>query len=115
MHDRRATVEITVNGQQIEAYEGETVMQAAGRNDIRIPSLCYLEGLSTWGACRLCVVEVSESRGLSPACATGVREDLQVITDSPRLRRHRRVRRQAKPTGPATSWHASTKSVPSTA
>lgn len=91
MHDRRATVEITVNGQQIEAYEGETVMQAAGRNDIRIPSLCYLEGLSTWGACRLCVVEVSESRGLSPACATGVREDLQVITDSPRLRRHRRV------------------------
>jgi bidirectional [NiFe] hydrogenase diaphorase subunit len=85
------SVEITVNGRRLEAHEGETVLQAAARGGIHIPSLCYLEGLTPWGACRLCVVEISESRGLVPACATTVREDMQVITDSPKLRRHRRM------------------------
>ncbi|HEY6795953.1 MAG TPA: bidirectional hydrogenase complex protein HoxU [Kineosporiaceae bacterium] len=91
MRKRRPTIELTVDGQSIKAHEGETVLQVARRNEIRIPSLCYLEGLSTWGACRLCVVEVSGSRGLSPACATLVQEDMVVATDTPRLRQHRRM------------------------
>lgn len=91
MRDRRPTIDITVDGQRVQAYEGETVMQAARRHGIDIPSLCYLEGLTPWGSCRLCVVEVSESRGLRPACATKVEDDMQVTTDTPRLRHHRRV------------------------
>jgi bidirectional [NiFe] hydrogenase diaphorase subunit len=91
MRNRRSTFEITVNGQRIKTHDGETVLSAAQRNGIKIPSLCFLEGLSTWGACRLCVVEISESRGLSPACATLVEEDMQVATDTPRLRHHRKV------------------------
>ncbi len=90
MRNRRP-FNITVNERRIPAYEGETVMQAARRSGIEIPSLCYLEGLSNWGSCRLCMVEVSESRGLSPACATVVQEDMEVATDTARLRGHRRV------------------------
>lgn len=91
MRKRRPTIEMTVNGRAIAAFEGETVLNAARRNGIEIPSLCYLKGLSTWGACRLCVVEVSESKGLSPACATPVQDDMVVETDTPRLRHHRRM------------------------
>jgi bidirectional [NiFe] hydrogenase diaphorase subunit len=91
VRSRRTTVEITVDGTRVTAHEGETVLDAARRNGIRIPSLCHLEGLSTWGACRLCVVEVSESPGLVPACATLVEDDMVVATDTPRLRHHRRT------------------------
>jgi bidirectional [NiFe] hydrogenase diaphorase subunit len=88
---RPKLVEMTMNGKAIEAYEGETVLNAARRNGVDIPALCYLEGLSTWGACRLCVVEVSGSRGLSPACATLVQAEMEVSTNTPRLRQTRRV------------------------
>ncbi len=91
MRDKRPTVEITVNEQTIEAYDGESVMTAARRNGIEIPGLCFLEGLSVVGACRLCVVEVAEVPGLVPACATKVRPDMTVSTDTPTLRHHRRV------------------------
>ena len=88
---RRKSVELTVNGKVIKAHEGETVLDAARRHGIEIPSLCELKGLTPWGACRLCVVEVSGSRGLSPACATPVQPEMEVATDTTRLRHHRRM------------------------
>ncbi len=91
MRDRRATIDIVIDGRTVQATEGETVLQAARRAGIAIPSLCYLEGLSVWGSCRLCVVEVAERPGLRPACATTVVDDMEVITDSTRLRNHRRT------------------------
>lgn len=75
----------------VEATEGETVLQVARRNGIDIPALCYLEGLSEWGACRLCVVQVAERPELRPSCALRVEEDMEVTTDSERIRRHRRA------------------------
>ena len=91
MRDRRPTVSLTVNDTEIEAYEGETVLQAARRHDIAIPTLCYLEGLSVWGACRMCVVEIGGQQPLRPACATAAVEDMEVRTDTPELRAHRRA------------------------
>ena len=90
MPERGSTIKITVDGQEVEAHEGESVLTAARRVGIEIPALCYLEGLSVWGACRLCVVEVSELHGVRPACATNVVEDMEVITQTPKLQSYRR-------------------------
>ena len=76
MRDTRPTCDLVINGREVEAFEGETVLQAARRHNILIPALCYLEGLSAIGACRLCVVEVAEQPQLRPACALPVEEDM---------------------------------------
>ncbi|MEL6130087.1 MAG: 2Fe-2S iron-sulfur cluster-binding protein, partial [Cyanobacteria bacterium J06628_4] len=61
---------LTIDNQLVSAREGETLLDAAKDANIAIPTLCYLEGLSTVGACRLCLVEVEGSRKLLPACVT---------------------------------------------
>ncbi|MGF1668113.1 MAG: bidirectional hydrogenase complex protein HoxU [Acidimicrobiia bacterium] len=91
MPERRPTVSISLDDTEVEAFEGESVLQAARRNRIDIPSLCFLEGVSVFGACRICVVEVSEQRQLRPACATQVTEDMEVWTNTAKLRSHRRA------------------------
>ncbi|HEY5651110.1 MAG TPA: bidirectional hydrogenase complex protein HoxU [Acidimicrobiia bacterium] len=90
MRERRQTVEMTFDGVEVEAYAGESVLQAARRNDVFIPSLCFLEGLSVWGGCRLCVVEIAEDHRLRPACATQAAADMEVLIDTSQLRSYRR-------------------------
>ncbi|MBI5463664.1 MAG: (2Fe-2S)-binding protein, partial [Ignavibacteriales bacterium] len=60
----------TINGEQYSAQEGESILSVARQHHIPIPTLCHLEGLSTVGACRLCVVQVEGSPKLLPACTT---------------------------------------------
>lgn len=90
MRDARPTIEVVIDGREVEAFEGETVLHAARRANIPIPALCYLEGLSEWGACRLCVVQIAERPQLRPACALPVEEDMEITTNSPRIRQYRR-------------------------
>jgi bidirectional [NiFe] hydrogenase diaphorase subunit len=82
---------LTINGQLISAREEETVLQAAQEAGIHIPTLCYLEGVSEVGACRLCLVEISGSHKLQPACVTKVAEGMIVQTNSERLQNYRRM------------------------
>ena len=63
----------------------------ARENGIDIPTLCCLEGLSGWGGCRLCLVEIKGTPKLLPACVTRVAEGMEVITDSERLQKYRRM------------------------
>ncbi|MFU8840494.1 MAG: 2Fe-2S iron-sulfur cluster-binding protein [Nitriliruptoraceae bacterium] len=86
----RPTVPVTIDGESYKAFEGETVMELARRVGVRIPSLCYLEGLSIHGGCRLCVVEVEGDHRLFPACAMEVTAELSVTTQSWDLHEHRR-------------------------
>ena len=81
---------LAIDGRDIGAREDETILQVARENGIAIPTLCWLEGLSTVGACRLCMVEVKGSARLFPACTTHVEEGMEVTTNSERLRRYRR-------------------------
>ena len=53
MREQRPTVTIMFDGEEVEAFADETVLQAARRNNVFIPSLCFVEGLSVWGGCRL--------------------------------------------------------------
>lgn len=82
---------LTIDGQLISAREEETILQAAHEAGIHIPTLCYLEGVSEVGACRLCLVEISGSHKLQPACATKVAEGMIVQTHSKRLQHYRRM------------------------
>jgi bidirectional [NiFe] hydrogenase diaphorase subunit len=82
---------LTINGKLVSAREDETILQAARSAGIDIPTLCYVEGLSAHGGCRLCLVEVGGSNRLQPACFMKVGEGLAVQTDTPRLREYRRM------------------------
>ncbi len=91
MPDR--TVTLTINGRPVEAPEGTTVLEAARRAGIEIPTLCHLEGVSPFGACRLCVVEVHRNgrTRVVVSCLYPVEEGLSVETETERIARHRRV------------------------
>jgi bidirectional [NiFe] hydrogenase diaphorase subunit len=88
--EARATVPVTIDGRQVKAVDGERILDLARREGVPIPTLCDLEGLSVHGGCRLCLVELGDSSRLQPACGTEVSDDLQIRTDSPTLRDHRR-------------------------
>jgi bidirectional [NiFe] hydrogenase diaphorase subunit len=82
---------LTINDRLISAREEETLLDAAREAGIHIPTLCYLEGVSTVGACRLCLVEVAGQNKLLPACTTQVMEGTEVQTHTERLQSYRRT------------------------
>ena len=82
---------LIIDGQELSARSGQTILEVARENEINIPTLCHLEGLSAVGACRLCLVEIKGSNKLLPACVATVYEGMDVSTDTARLRKHRRV------------------------
>ncbi|OFX83219.1 MAG: ferredoxin [Bacteroidetes bacterium GWF2_33_16] len=84
-------VNIEVNNQQIQAKEGETILDTLNRNGIKVPTLCRMEGFSPTGACRLCVVEIEGKPGLIPSCSFHVEESLKIKTHSPRVIRSRKM------------------------
>jgi NADH dehydrogenase/NADH:ubiquinone oxidoreductase subunit G len=84
-------ISINLNGRQVTAESGQTILNVARENGIEIPTLCYLEDLPPYGACRLCVVEVEGSRTLVGACHTPVAEGMVVRTHSPKVLEARRV------------------------
>lgn len=83
-------VTLKIDGRDIGARSDETILQVARENGIDIPTLCFLEGISTVGACRLCLVELEGSGRTVPACVTRVEEGMVVRTDTETLRRWRR-------------------------
>ena len=80
---------LTIDEKHLSAEESETILEAATDAGIKIPTLCHLEGLSDFGACRLCLVEVAGTSKLLPACVTKVAEGMEVKTDTERLRKYR--------------------------
>jgi predicted molibdopterin-dependent oxidoreductase YjgC len=91
MSDTDETIKIHIDGRECDARRGETVLQAARRAGVEIPTLCDDTRLEPAGACRVCLVEVEGERRLQPSCAWKVREGMQVTTQSERIERHLRV------------------------
>lgn len=91
MSDTAEVKTLIIDGQEVSATRGQTILEVARENDIDIPTLCHMDGLSDVGACRLCVVEIKGSSKLFPACVTQIYEGMEVTTDSERLRKHRRM------------------------
>jgi NADH dehydrogenase/NADH:ubiquinone oxidoreductase subunit G len=86
-------INITINGKEIQAPEGTTVLEAATAEGIYIPTLCYHEALEPEGTCRLCIVEVSGSlrNGIRVSCIQEVKEGLVVETETERILKNRRL------------------------
>lgn len=83
--------QILMDGREIEAPEGGTVLDAARAAGIYVPTLCYHRKTGAHGGCRVCLVEVEGARGLMPACTTAVREGMVVRTDTPEVLTARRI------------------------
>lgn len=84
-------VNVIMDGRELVGREGQSILGLARSNQIEIPTLCFLKGLSELGGCRLCMVEVTGVPRLLPACVTKVSEGMVVTTDSPKLKRYRRM------------------------
>jgi bidirectional [NiFe] hydrogenase diaphorase subunit len=82
---------LSIDGKAISVKADQTVLEAATEAGISIPTLCHLDGISDVGACRLCLVEVGNANRLLPACTTRVYEEMDVRTDTQRLRSYRRM------------------------
>jgi formate dehydrogenase major subunit len=86
----KRTVNLTIDGQPVEARAGQTVLEAATAAGIDIPTLCHHPALEPIGACRVCLIEISPFQPLHPACTYQVTEGLAVQTHSPRVEKARR-------------------------
>lgn len=75
-------MEIEINGKKIPALEGQNIIEAADAAGIYIPRFCYHKKLTIAANCRMCLVEVSNSKKPVPACATPIMPDLKVMTES---------------------------------
>jgi NADH dehydrogenase/NADH:ubiquinone oxidoreductase subunit G len=87
----RRLFEIQLNGKPVQAPDGSTLLDACRRAGADVPTLCFLDGMSPLGACRLCVVEVEGSRALVPACERKVEPGMKVRTESERVQLSRRL------------------------
>ena len=82
-----ATVSFELDGQPVQAFEGETILKAAERHGVEIPRLCFTDGLRADGNCRACVVEIEGERVLAPSCCRAVQPGMKVKADSERARK----------------------------
>ena len=84
-------ISVRIDGEFCRATEGQTILDVARANKKYIPTLCFLEGLTPSGSCRLCLVEVAGVGRLLPACTTPIQNGMSVTTNSEKLLRHRQM------------------------
>ncbi len=87
----RRQVPLTIDGQPVTVFEGATILDACSQQGVEVPTLCFLETLTPVNVCRICVVEVTGSRVLVPACSRKVEPGMEVQTASERVRTSRRM------------------------
>ena len=83
-------ISLTINGIRVSCTPGTSILDTAEKNGIKIPKLCYHPDLEPFGACRLCLVEDEKSGRVMASCVTPVAPNMEIVTDSPRVIRHRK-------------------------
>ncbi len=78
-------INLTIDGRNVSIEEGSTILDAARKIDIDIPTLCFLKEINEVGACRMCIVEVEGARGYVASCVYPVTEGMVVRTNTPDL------------------------------
>ena len=84
-------INVTIDGITVSVPEGSTVLEAARAANVNIPTLCYLKDVQQIGACRLCLVEASGTRGLGAACVLPATDGMVVKTNTENIREQRRI------------------------
>ncbi len=82
---------IKINEKKISAQNGQTILDVAAANGFKIPTLCHHPDLSVQANCRVCVVEIKGRSQLAAACSTLVEEGMEILTDSPRVKKARSI------------------------
>jgi len=82
---------LEIDGKVVTGMAGDTIFNVAWENGIHIPRLCHVGGITDFGACRLCLVEIEGQKKLAAACMTRIEEGMVVRTDTERLQSHRRL------------------------
>ena len=84
-------VPLIINGKQLEAQAGQTILEVARANGFYIPTLCHYSQTTNVGACRVCVVEVEKARSLVASCCMPVSPGMVITTDSPKVKAAQRL------------------------
>ncbi len=84
-------ITLTINNVSVKVPEGTTILAASKKAGLRIPTLCFVEGLQAIGACRVCVVELEGARNLVASCSMPVGQGMKVFTNTRRVREARRA------------------------
>ena len=84
-------VNLIIDGKQVQVEENITILEAARRNGIDIPTLCFLKEINEVGDCRMCIVEVEGRRGFVTSCIQKVEEGMVVKTNSPEILEARKI------------------------
>lgn len=84
-------VKVTVDGREIQVPKGSTMLEAAKKAGINIPTLCFHEDLGVKAMCRICVVEVVGARTLQTACSQPVSDGMVILTNTPAVRQARKI------------------------
>ncbi|MGD8633220.1 MAG: 2Fe-2S iron-sulfur cluster-binding protein [Anaerolineales bacterium] len=84
-------ITLTIDGHQVSVPKGTTILEAAETLGIEIPTICYHDHCTSYGLCRMCVVDVEGSRTLPPSCVAQVGNDMKVKTRSEKVDRSRRT------------------------
>jgi NADH dehydrogenase/NADH:ubiquinone oxidoreductase subunit G len=87
----KSKISLTIDGNEVKADEGMTILEAAQLAGIHIPTLCHHPALSNWGGCRMCVVAVEGVPRLVASCVMPVREGMAVVTTNERILKSRRA------------------------
>jgi NADH-quinone oxidoreductase subunit G/NADP-reducing hydrogenase subunit HndD len=82
---------LIIDGKKLKAKKGQTILEVAKENKIEIPTFCYHSDLEIRANCRLCLVEIKGRGRLYPACATETEEGMEIVTDSPEIKRARKI------------------------
>ena len=98
------TVTLTIDHKSVTVPEDTTILEAARKLNIHIPTLCYLKDINEIGACRICCVEVEGMARLVPACDNVVADGMVVFTNSAKAREARRMNLR-KASGPPLICH----------
>ena len=83
-------ITLVIDGVECKGSQGDTILQVARANDVYIPTLCFMDGLTPIGSCRMCVVEAEGSNKLLTACTSPVTEGMKILTKTDRLIQYRR-------------------------
>lgn len=84
-------IQLTINNKKIKAQEGQTILELARKNKIEIPTLCFHPDLEAKAGCRLCLIEIKGKKGMHTACSTKAENGMEIVTDSPKIKRARKV------------------------
>ena len=84
-------ISLKIDGKIYECKASLTVLEACAEAGIDIPTLCYLKDINQEAACSICLVEVKGAKTLLRSCVTSIKQDMDIFTNTPRVRNARRL------------------------